>query len=145
MIWYCKRFGHIKRNCRDVQQGNNSDRNHQSSKSHKVNSVKTGLPVDVSSREEAGLVVNHALKMEGCPDSAWIVDYQPHVTCFQVSTLYNTRLKSNLEMIECYWQMHKGTCVSGWRMDMINCASVRFSMYCMFQNCPTIWLVFRRE
>ena len=73
---HCKRYGHIKRNCRELQ-GSNYDNNHRGGmKPHKVNNVETaGTPDDNSYEVEAGLVVNHALSAENISSNTyWIVD-----------------------------------------------------------------------
>ena len=73
---HCKRCGHIKRNCRELQ-GSNSDNNYLGGmKPLKVSSVEsTGTPDDSSDEAEAGLVVNHAVSAENISRSKyWIVD-----------------------------------------------------------------------
>ena len=78
---YCKRFGHIKRNCREYEKSQSSghkSRTQRDGATHKVNSVKTvGRSGMDSDSDEVGLVVTHALaakKVQSLSDGSWIVD-----------------------------------------------------------------------
>ena len=73
---YCRKVGHIKRNCRDFKRARGSPNNlqHQSkTPPHKINSVLTKGPDD-STDSEVGLVANHVLTHTKESNEEWIVD-----------------------------------------------------------------------
>ena len=60
---YCKRFGHIRRNCRKFAQDNKPDSNEKekSSVKHRANTARADESSSGSDSESIGLVVRHAL------------------------------------------------------------------------------------
>ena len=75
---FCKKFGHIQRNCRErerSQQSGASDK-HIKKPQHKAHSAETRQRVEDTDSDEAGLVVNHVLSANRKPRSTgrWIID-----------------------------------------------------------------------
>ena len=72
---FCKKFGHIQRNCRERERSQQSgaSEKHIKKPQHKAHSAETRQRVE---SDEAGLVVNHVLSADGKPrlTGRWIID-----------------------------------------------------------------------
>ena len=83
---YCKRFGHIRRNCRKFAQDNKPDSNEKekSSVKHRANTARADESSSGSDSESIGLVVRHALSTSTGLYDSWIVD--SGATCHSATT-----------------------------------------------------------
>ena len=74
--YHCGKFGHIKRNCRELNSSKlDDDKNEAYDNKHKANNAAESRQAENSSdSDEVGLMINHAFSSLTKKENAWIID-----------------------------------------------------------------------
>ena len=73
--YQCGKFGHIKRNCRELNSPKLDDKNEAYDNKHKANNAAESRQAKNSSdSDEVGLMINHAFSSLTKKENAWIID-----------------------------------------------------------------------